>query len=229
MKQFLSIKDMSKDDKPREKLILKGKSSLSDSELLALLISTGTSGKSAIDLSREILKKCNGDLNQLSRWSIGDFCKIEGIGTAKAVLISAALELSNRKRLSQTDEKKSIKCSADAYESIKHVMVDLSYEEFWIMTLNRKNAILGMYKISEGGITSTVVDQRRIFKIALDDKSTAIMLFHNHPSGNALPSLADNELTQKIKQGGKLLDINVVDHIIVTSKSYYSYADNGLM
>lgn len=220
---------MSVDDKPREKLILKGKSSLSDSELLALLISTGTTGKSAIDLSREILKKCNGDLNLLSRWSIHDFCKIEGIGTAKAVIISAALELSNRKRLFHADERISISCSADAYESIKPILVDLSYEEFWIMTLNRKNIILGMYKISEGGITSTIVDQRKIFKIALDDKSTAIMLFHNHPSGNALPSTSDNELTQKIKQSGKLLDINVIDHIIVTPKTYYSYADNGLM
>jgi DNA repair protein RadC len=224
---FKPIKEWANDEKPREKFIKKGKTVLSNSELLAIIISTGTSNRSALDLAREILQICNQNLHALSRWSIADYCKIEGIGPAKAVSISACLELANRRLNSGNSEKTTIKNSFDAYALMQQHLENLSHEEFWIVTLNRKNTIINSYKISEGGITATIVDQRKLFKLALDDKCTGIILYHNHPSGNNVPSEADDSLTKKIINSGKLLDINVIDHIIVAHSSYYSYADHG--
>lgn len=229
MKDFVSIKNWADDEKPREKLIRYGKAAMSNAELLALLLSTGTVSKSAVDLARMVLAKFNNDLNELAKSGIKDLCKIEGIGPAKAVIIIAAIELAGRRQASDSREKKSISSSKDAYAIIRNILEDLNHEEFWILTLNRKNTVVGEYRISEGGLTSTVVDQRKIFKIALDDKSTGIILFHNHPSGNARPSEADNQLTRKLKDGGKILDISVLDHLIVTQNGYYSYADEGLL
>ncbi len=227
MKDFKSIKDWAIEDRPREKLLKLGKSSLSNVELLAILISTGTKKKSAIDLGREVMEIANNDLTKLSKWSVADYCKIEGIGEAKAIAISAALELAARRVASKANDAISIKTSHDAYLQMKHRLEDLNHEEFWILTLNRKNTIINRYKISEGGITATVVDMRKVFKLAIDDKSTGIIVFHNHPSGNQHPSEADNQLTKKLKESGKLLDISVLDHIIVCQGTYYSYADEG--
>jgi DNA repair protein RadC len=229
MDDFKRIKDWVLEERPREKMQKQGRASLTNSELLAILISTGTAKKSALDIAREILHKTDNDLMTLSKWSFSDFCKIDGIGEAKAITIMAALELAGRKNNSTVKQKSSITCSQDAYKLMKHRLEDLNYEEFWVLTLNRKNSIINEYKISEGGITATVVDQRKIFKLALDDKSTGILLFHNHPSGNRNPSESDNQLTKKLKEGGKLLDIAVMDHIIIVQSDYFSYADEGVL
>lgn len=227
MGEFIPMKDWNDDEKPREKMIRKGRASLSNTELIAILLSTGTINKSALDLARELLGKANNDLRQLAKWNIQDFCKVDGIGPAKAVTVVSAIELAGRKQLAESRESDVIQSSRDAYKRLRHYLEDLNHEEFWIMTLNRKNAIIAEHRISEGGITATIVDQRKIFRIAIDDKSTGIILFHNHPSGNIQPSEADNMLTRKLKEGGKLLDINVLDHIIVAQSGYYSYADEG--
>jgi DNA repair protein RadC len=229
MDDFKRIKDWVLEERPREKMQKQGRASLTNSELLAILVSTGTAKKSALDIAREILHKTDNDLMTLSKWSFSDFCKIDGIGEAKAITIMAALELAGRKNNSTVKQKSSITCSQDAYKLMKHRLEDLNYEEFWVLTLNRKNSIINEYKISEGGITATVVDQRKIFKLALDDKSTGILLFHNHPSGNRNPSESDNQLTKKLKEGGKLLDIAVMDHIIIVQSDYFSYADEGVL
>ncbi len=229
MKDFVSIKNWADDERPREKLIKNGKAALSNAELLALLLSTGTVKQSALDLARTILTRFNNDLNELAKSGIKDLCKIDGIGPAKAVTIIAAIELAGRRQALDSREKKMISSSKDAYNIVRNILEDLNHEEFWILTLNRKNGVIAEYRISEGGLTSTVVDQRKIFKIALDDKSTGIILFHNHPSGNTQPSEADNQLTKKLKDGGKILDISVLDHLIITQKGYYSYADEGLL
>lgn len=215
------------EDRPREKLITKGRRALSNAELLAILIATGTARKSALDLAREILGRAGNDLHQLARWSVNDFCKTSGIGHAKAVSIVSALELAGRKLQADARENPVIQSSRDAYKRMRHCLEDLSHEEFWMLTLNRKNAVIAEHRISEGGITATIVDQRKLFRIALDDKCTGIILFHNHPSGNVYPSDSDNQLTRKLKEAGNLLDINVLDHLILAQSSYYSYADEG--
>lgn len=229
MIDFKPIKTWAEDDKPREKLIKLGKSGLSNSELIAILIASGTVKKSALDISREILDHAEQDLLKLSTWTVRDFCKFEGVGEAKALTIMAALELASRRMRQASREKKTITSSLDAYNVMRVKLEDLNHEEFWLVTLNRMNSVIGEYRISEGGITSTVVDQRKIFKLALEDKSTGILLFHNHPSGNLVPSNADSAITKKLSDGGKLLDINVVDHIIITQSGYFSFADEGLM
>jgi DNA repair protein RadC len=229
MSEYISIKNWADDDKPREKMMKLGKSALSNAELMTILISTGTKKKSALDLSKEILQLAKNDLNILARFSVKDLCKVDGIGPAKAISIIAAIELGGRRQAHTAMEKKSIKTSQDAFEMIKSTLQDLTYEEFWIYTLTQKNNVIGAYKISEGGITGTVVDSRKIFKMALDDKATGMILFHNHPSGNVKPSEADNKITKQLKEAGKLLDINVMDHIIVAETNYFSYADEGLM
>lgn len=229
MNEFISMKHWNDDEKPREKLIKKGRSTLSNTELLAILLSTGTAKKSAMELAREILNKANNDLRQLAKWNVQDFCKLDGIGPAKAVTIISAIELAGRKQLEESRESDLVQSSKDAYKRMRYCLEDLNHEEFWILTLNRKNGIINEHRISEGGITATIVDQRKIFRMAIDDKSTGIILFHNHPSGNIQPSEADNLLTRKLKEGGKLLDINVLDHIIVAQSGYYSYADEGAL
>lgn len=229
VKEHVSIKQWADDERPREKLMKNGKSALSNAELLAVLLSTGTLNKSALDLARDLLSKVNQDINELARLSIKDLCKVNGIGPAKAIIIQAAIELAGRRDALIAYDKATVSSSRDAYLVMKNKLEDLGHEEFWMVTLSRKNSIINEYKISEGGITATVVDQRKIFKLALDDKCTGIILYHNHPSGNTRPSDADNQLTRKLKEGGKILDINVLDHIIIVQGSYYSYADEGLM
>lgn len=229
MSEFKRIKDWAEDEKPREKLSVQGKAALSNSELLAILISSGNTKKTAMDLAREILINANNDFNTLARWEIKDFCRIDGIGMAKAVTIIAALELSARRMWAGPGDRPMINNSQEAYMQMKFRLEDLNHEEFWVLTLSRHNRVMHAYKVSEGGLTSTVVDARKVFTTALQDKCTGIVLFHNHPSGVKRPSNSDIDLTKKVRDGGKLLDISVVDHIIIGQDGYFSFADAGML
>jgi DNA repair protein RadC len=229
MNDYVSIKNWKEDEKPREKLLKHGKQALSDAELIAILLGTGTKETSAIDLARALLLLGQNNLNELARLSVKDLCKVNGIGPAKAITIIAAIELGARKQHLAAVERPQIRSSREAYLVMKSKLEDLSHEEFWVITLDRKNSVINTYRISEGGITGTVVDVRKILKIALDDKSTGIMLFHNHPSGNLQPSHADIELTKKMTEAGKIMDISVLDHLIITQTSYYSFTDESLI
>ncbi|HPE33529.1 MAG TPA: DNA repair protein RadC [Bacteroidales bacterium] len=222
-----SIKNWLEDDRPREKLLLKGKNSLSDAELIAILIASGSKNESAVDLSKRILKSVEGNLIELSKLSVNELEKFKGIGEAKAISIVAALELGSRRRGAEALERKSITSSHDAFEVLQMHVADPNYEQFFVILLNRGNKVLKTVIISEGGVTGTVVDPKKIFKIAIENGATSLILGHNHPSGNTTPSSADINLTDKIVDAGKLLDINILDHIIIGADKYYSFADNG--
>lgn len=227
MEDNRTILQWNEEDRPREKLMLRGKQQLSDAELLAIIIGSGTPKVTAVDLCKEILNFTNNDLVELGKLTIKDLMKFKGIGEAKAISIVSALELGRRRQAENVQNIEKITCSSDAYRILLNQLVDLSYEEFWIIYLNRKNKIIGKEKVSSGGITGTVVDNRIIFKNALDRLATSIVLAHNHPSGNLTPSVEDIKLTQKLKEGGKLLDILILDHIIISHNGYYSFADDG--
>ena len=225
----LKITDWAVEDRPREKLIQKGTSSLSDAELLAILISSGTKDKSAVDLGRELLGIVNNNLNSLGKLSISDLKKIHGIGTARAVTIAAALELGRRRKLSEIPDVQQIKCSKDVADIFHPLLSDLSHEEFWILFLNRSNKVINRMKLSQGGISGTVTDVRMVMKKAIEYLASGIIVCHNHPSGNINPSDSDSKITQKIKEAGTLMDIQLLDHLIISDKDYYSFADNGLL
>jgi len=224
-----TIKNWSEDDRPREKFIKKGRESLSDAELLAILLSSGSKDESAVDLSKRILKDVSNNLLQLSKLDIPALTKYKGIGTVKALTIAAALELGRRRRESEVIQKKAIKCSKDAFEYMQAELSDKFYEEFWVINLNVANKIINKNQIGEGGLTQATVDVRRIFKLALENNAASIILCHNHPSGNILPSDNDIELTKKIKSGGDTLNIKVLDHVIIGEEKFYSFADEGKM
>ena len=224
-----SIKNWATDDRPREKLLTKGSEVLSDSELLAILISTGNKEKSAVDLAKEVLQLGKNNLNELGKLSVNDLTKIKGIGPAKAITLAAALELGRRRQASASLVKTNIKSSNDIAEYLKAILKDYAYEVFAVVFLNRANKINHFEIISKGGITGTVADPRVILKKALEEDATAIVLCHNHPSGNLQPSKADEELTLKIKEAAKYFDIKVMDHIIVSEDGYYSFADEGIL
>ncbi len=229
MPNYIAIKNRAVDERPREKLQNHGKQQLSNSELLGILLATGTKNKSAVDLGREVLLSANNDLNKLAGLSVNELCKIEGIGPAKAITLISALELGGRRSAQSVNNSLKITSSSDAYQYIGHKLADLSHEEFWMIFLNRANHILSSQCISKGGFSQTVVDPKVVFKAALEAKSSAIILCHNHPSGNLKPSAADISLTEKIQSAGKLLDLQVLDHLIVTSSTYLSFADEGMM
>ncbi len=221
-----SIKCWAEDDRPREKLIRLGKRNLSDSELLAILIGSGTKRFSALDLARRLLEAHRGDLNELARSSINDLVKVPGIGLARAVTISAAIELGNRRKR-QEAEVVCISKSSDAFKHMQPILGDLRHEEFWTLYLNRKNRIIGEKQVSQGGLSATVVDPRIIFRHAIELGASALILVHNHPSENLKPSQADLEITRKIREGGQQLDLQVLDHLIVTQNGYLSFNDEG--
>ena len=225
----LKITDWAVGDRPREKLILKGTSSLSDAELLAILISSGTKDKSAVDLGRELLGIVNNNLNSLGKLTISDLKKLHGIGTARAVTITAALELGRRRKLSEIPDVTQIKCSKDVADIFQPLLSDISHEEFWILFLNRSNKVINNMKLSQGGISGTVTDVRIVMKKAIEYLASGIIVCHNHPSGNLNPSESDTKITQKIKEAGALMDIQLLDHLIISDKDYYSFADNGLL
>jgi DNA repair protein RadC len=222
-----TIRNWAEDDRPREKLMLKGRQSLSDAELLAILIVSGTKSDSALELAKKILQKANGNLPELSKLNIQELTKINGIGPAKAITILAALELGRRRNESEVLVREKIRSSRDAYDIFKNTMLDKPYEEFWILLLNRANKIIRKVPISEGGISGTVVDPKKIFKISLDHHASSIILGHNHPSGMLTPSEADIKITKKLVEAGKLLEIAVLDHLIVADSGFYSFADEG--
>lgn len=223
------IKSWAEDDRPREKLLVKGATSLSDGELLAILIGSGTRDLSAVDLAREILAASHQSLTELSRLSIKDLTRFKGIGEAKAINIAAALELGRRRRLKDSLQKKKITSSRDAFEIMHPLLSDNNYEEFWIITLNRGNVVKKTHKVSEGSLAGTVADPKKIFKMALEDNAASVILCHNHPSGNLSPSKKDTEITQKCKNAGLFLDMPVLDHIIIGMDAYFSFADEGLL
>ena len=226
-KERLAIKSWAEDDRPREKFSNKGKAALSDAELMAILIGSGNRQESAVDLSKRILNKVQGNLNELARLSLDDLMEFKGIGEAKAISIATALEIGKRRNLAVALERKSIKSSEAVFNVIQPQIGDLPHEEFWVLYLNNHNKMMRSVCISKGGITGTVVDIRQIFNIALREQATSIILAHNHPSGNIKPSQADLNLTKKIAEAGKVLDIAVLDHLIITEKAYYSFRDEG--
>ena len=224
-----TIKDLAEDDRPREKMLAKGKGSLSNAELIAILIGSGHEELTAVDLAREMLAESDDNLFDLSKRSIDELTQHKGIGKAKAVSIVAALELGRRCSLTSPDVKPSINNSKEAYEHLLGFINDFTQEHFLVAFLNQGNRIIKVEQVSTGGITSTQVDPKVIFKSALLKGATAIILCHNHPSGIAKPSTEDKQLTKKLIAAGKLLDINVIDHIIVGENCFYSFAENGLL
>ena len=225
----LKIKSWSPEDRPREKLILKGKSALSDAELIAILLGSGTTTMSAVDLAKKVLQPVDNNLHELAKLSVKDLTKIKGIGQAKALTIVAALELGRRRKDLESSERGKITGSRDAYDVLKADLLDIAHEEFWILLLNRANRVIRKSQISQGGVAGTVADPKIIFKLALDDLASGVILAHNHPSGNLTASQADLDLTKKLKEAGRLLDIQVLDHIIVAGQKYFSFADEGMM
>ncbi|HNW76342.1 MAG TPA: DNA repair protein RadC [Bacteroidales bacterium] len=225
----LTIKQWAEDDRPREKLLMKGRHSMTDAELLAILIGSGTKEETAVDLAKRILSTVSGNLGELARQGISDLMKIKGIGPARAILITAAMELGKRRNQSEVIVKDKISCSRDVFEVLKCAMGDQPYEEFWILILNKANRVIRKCCISEGGISGTVVDPKKIFKIALDHHASSIILGHNHPSGNVQPSEADQKITRKIRESGLMLDIAVLDHVILGDGNYFSFADEGII
>jgi DNA repair protein RadC len=222
----LTIKQWASEDRPREKLLTKGISTLSNAELIAILLSTGTKSMSAVDLAKHILSTVNNSLYKLGKLSVADLTKIDGIGDAKAISIIAAFELGRRRKESSLKTVQ-IKNSKSVYDIFQPVLSDLSYEEFWVLYLNRANKIIGKERISSGGTAGTVIDVKIIIKHGIDKLSSSIILIHNHPSGNVQPSDNDKEITQKISSASKLMDITTLDHIIVGYNSYFSFADEG--
>ena len=225
----LNIKSWAEEDRPREKFHSKGKSSLSDAELIAILIGSGSRDETAVDLARRILASVNHNLNQLGKLGVDYLKKFKGIGEAKAITIAAALELGRRRSFELEEDKPFIKSSSDAFKCINSKLTDLPHEEFWILLLNKANQLMEAINISKGGVSATIADAKLIFKPALEKLASSIILCHNHPSGNLKASEADKKLTVKIKEGAKNLDIAVLDHIIVANNSYFSFADEGLM
>lgn len=224
-----TIKSWAEEDRPREKMLSKGKESLSNGELVAILIGSGNSDESAVDLSRRILHDNRDNLIELSRLTISDLMKYKGIGEAKAVTIAAALELGRRRRFSEVLEKPIVKNSKIAFECFYPQLSDLNHEQFWIMLLNSANKVIKLEKIGVGGLAGTTADPKKIFKSALENNAISIMLCHNHPSGNVIPSNADKKITENIVKAGQFLEIKILDHIIVGNDNYFSFADEGLL
>jgi|WetSurMetagenome_2_1015567.scaffolds.fasta_scaffold11626_2 DNA repair protein RadC len=217
------------DDLPSEKMLMKGTSSLSDAELLSLIIGSGITGENSLEIARNLLSHSGNSLCELWKVSVSDLQKFNGIGQKRAVKICAMFALARRRNESEVVLKNKIACSHDAFEIFKSIIGDLPYEEFWILILSKANKVIKKVRISEGGLSGTVVDPKKIYKIALDHHASSLILGHNHPSGNIQPSEADNRITKKIKDCGLLLDVAVLDHIIVGDDRYYSFADEGVL
>lgn len=227
--QKFTIKAWAEEDRPREKLLQHGRRTLSDAELIAILIGSGSVKESAVELSKKILHSCQNDLNLLSKLSVAELCKFKGIGEAKAISIIAALELGRRRKEIELPPVQKINSSRDIFNTLSPYYKDLPHEEFWILVLAKSNKLTHKILISKGGQAGTVVDSKIVFKAALENNAANIILTHNHPSGNLRPSHEDISLTKKLVAAGKLLDIGVLDHVIITDDAFYSFADEGLM
>ncbi len=226
----LPIKSWAEEDRPREKMMLRGKQNLSDAELLAILIGSGTREESAVALARRILHAAGNNLHELGKCSISELVsRFKGVGQAKAIAIVAALELGRRRQLTDIRERPRVRSSRDSYDALAPLIADLPHEEFWVLLLNRANQIIGREQISAGGTAGTVVDAKMIFLRALEYRASALVLCHNHPSGALRPSQADIELTRKLRHAGQTLDITVLDHLIVSEQGYFSFADEDML
>lgn len=223
----LTIKSWASDDRPREKLIAKGKIALSDAELIAILIGSGNREESAVALAQKILQRVGNNLNSLAKLSIEELMQFKGIGEAKAIAIITALEIGKRRHFEEENKNDKITSSKDVCKIMQPLIGDLQHEEFWVLYLNNSNKILGKHQLSKGGLTGTLVDIRLLFKRALELYAVGIIVCHNHPSGKLKPSTSDIQLTQKIKQAGVTIDIKLLDHLIITEKAYFSFADEG--
>ncbi len=229
MKLKSTIKCWAEDDRPREKMLLKGKSVLSDAELLAILLGSGTKELSAVELAQQILAAAENDLYRFGKFSIADLKKFKGVGEAKAITLQAAIELGRRRKEAEPTKRTKVTSSVQVYEHLKSRMSDLMHEEFYILLLNRSNEIMATTLISSGGMSGTVADGKIIFKKALEMQSHAIILAHNHPSGQLKPSTADTQLTKKMVEFGKMIDLPILDHLIFTDYGYFSFADEGMI
>lgn len=225
----LGIKSWAEADRPREKLLLNGRRHLTDAELIAILISSGNKNETAVDLSRRILATYNNDLDALGKVSVKDLSKFKGIGEAKAIAIVAALEIGRRRKDVGGGDVTKITTSAEAFEILRPVFADLDHEEFWVLMLNQANYVIGKQAVSRGGTAGTVADPKIIFKTALENNATYVILAHNHPSGNLKPSQQDVNITKRLVEAGRMLDLHVLDHLIVTNKLFYSFGDEGLI
>jgi len=224
-----SIKNWSQDDQPREKLLYKGKATLSDAELVAILIGSGSKEESAVELCKRILASVDNNLSALGKLSIKQLMEFKGIGEAKAITIVAALELGRRRRGEEALEQKKITSSTSVFELMQPIIGELPHEEFWIIYMNNSNKVIQKNQLSKGGITGTLVDVRLALKTAIEVGAVGLILVHNHPSGTLKPSQADKQITQKLKIAGESLDIKVLDHLIITEKAYFSFADENLI
>lgn len=231
MKKYrkLSIRDWALEDRPREKLVANGISSLSNAELLAIIIGSGTRTDTAVELSKKVLNMVSNNLHELGKMDLASLKKIPGIGPARAMAIISCIELGRRRNTSGRPTEKKISGSKDVFELFHPLLGDLNHEEFWILLLSRSNRVLDRVRISQGGISGTIIDTRIILKNAVDRLSSSIILCHNHPSGNLKPSDADIRITNKLKDSAQIMDINLIDHIIVADNSYFSFADEGLL
>jgi DNA repair protein RadC len=222
-----SIKNLAVEDRPREKMLLKGRNTLSDAELLAILIRSGNRNESALLLAQKILQDVRNDLRDLGKLTVSQLTKYPGIGEAKAITITAALELGRRRRESDVKIAQSITSSKETFEYMQSVLSDLNHEEFWIILLNVRSQIIRRHLIAEGGITMTTVDVKKIMKLAVEHSAVSMIICHNHPSGNISPSNSDIQLTQRIKTASQIMDISLLDHVIIGHENYYSFADHG--
>ncbi|MBN8678348.1 MAG: DNA repair protein RadC [Chitinophagales bacterium] len=225
----LAISAWAEEDRPREKMLLKGRHALSDAELLAILLGSGSMGESAVGLAQRILSTVDNNLHELGKRSITELQRFKGIGEAKAITIAASLELGRRRQLSDLRERPRVSTSRDAYLAISTMLNDLHHEEFWLLFLNKANEIFSREQLSIGGSAGTVADVKIAFKMAIDAKASAIIAVHNHPSGNLKPSEADTQLTKKMREAGKILDIPLLDHLIISERGYFSFADEGIL
>lgn len=225
----LNINQWAEEDRPREKMMLKGAEALSDAELLAILIGSGNTEESAVTLMQRVLASCGNDLNQLGKWEVRDFSRFKGLGPAKSVTIMAALELGKRRKLQEVPERIAILSSLDINRLFHPLLCDLAYEEFWVLLLNQASRVIDKVRISRGGIDQTSADVRSILREALVQRATQIALIHNHPSGNPRPSTEDQRLTQLVQKGAQTMNIRLIDHVIVTDGQYYSFADEGMI
>lgn len=223
------IKSWAEEDRPREKLLQKGRAALSDAELMAILLGSGTAKLSAVDVAKLVLSAAGNDLNQLARFSVKELMRQKGIGEAKAITIVAALELGRRRKEADAPARPTIASSRDIYRVVRPYLQDLPHEEFWVVLLNRANVVMRTVAVSRGGVAGTVADPKLIFKEALEQLASSIILVHNHPSGNKNPSAADIALTRKLKEAGHFLDLPILDHLIYTDNGYFSFADEGML
>jgi DNA repair protein RadC len=227
-KPSLTIKSWAEEDRPREKLLEKGRHVLTEAELIAILIGSGNREETAVELSKRILVSVGNNLNELGKLTVSELSRFKGIGEAKAISIIAALELGRRRKETEITKREKITSSKDVFELMRPLMIDLPHEEFWLLMLNRANVVIKKEIISRGGVAGTVVDNRIIFKTALENYASSIIVCHNHPSGNLKPSDADLSITKKIKEVGKIMEIQLLDHLIITENGFYSFVDQGV-